>query len=165
MTTPGDPTTRPRPFDAVAPPPTAGLMVAYLQQMLAPTPVATRLPQPSKTEDTINGFVRVEVAGGQPNESDSILFASSCILHVYCTNNDESRGEQIMTQALAWAANAEGTYVTHRSSGVDYFVTYSRITSLGMKHADPAVAMTRFRGMVTWVIHGQPLRTPGRPLD
>lgn len=160
LTQPGDPTTRPRPFLTVAPPPAAGLMVAYLTPILTPTPVATRLPQPAKTEDTINGFLRVEVAGGVPNESEQILFATSCILHSYCTNNDESRGEQLLAEALAWAGNAKGTFITHKSTGVDYYVTDSQITSLGMKHADPQVAMTRFRGMVTWIVRGRALETP-----
>jgi len=160
MTTPGDPTVTPRPFTTVAPPPAAGLMVSYLTSMLAPTPVATRLPQPAKTEDTINGFLRVEAAGGQPNEAEQLLFNVSLLLHSYCTNNDESRGEQLLTIALAWAGNAKGTFVAHKSTGIDYYVTYSEITSLGMKHADPQVAMTRFRGMVTWTVAGRALATP-----
>jgi hypothetical protein len=164
VTTPGDPLTTPRPFATVAPPPAAGLMVAYLTPLLAPTPVATRLPQPAKTEDTINGFLRVEVAGGGP-DVEQLLFTTSVILHSYCTNNDESRGEQLMAEALAWAGNAQGTYVTHRSTEADWYVTYSRITALGMKHADPQVAMTRFRGMVTWVVQGRALepRSPIQP--
>jgi len=143
-----------RPFTTVAPPPAQGLMVAYLTPILAPTPVATRLPVPSKTEDTVNNFLRVESAGGVPHGNDQVLFDASVILHSYCPNDQESQGEQLMAEALAWAGNAQGLYIRHASTQVDYFVTYSRITGLGMKHADPQVAMTRFRGMVTWTIHG-----------
>ena len=143
-----------RPFATVAPPPAQGLMVAYLTPILAPTPVATRLPQPAKTEDTINNFLRVESAGGRPRGDEQILFDMSVILHSYCPNNQESQGEQLLGDALAWAGNAQGTFVTHPSTGVEYFVTYSRITGLSTKHADPQVALTRFRGMVTWTVHG-----------
>ena len=136
-------------------------MVAYLTPILAPTPVATRLPQPNKTEDTINNFLRVESAGGAPRGEDQILFNVSVILHCYCPNNQESQGEQLLGEALAWAGNAQGTFITHPSTEVEYFVTYSRIAALAMKHADPQVALTRFRGMVTWTIHGQP--RPRRP--
>lgn len=38
-----------------------------------PIPVATRLPQPSKTEDTISGFIRVEAAGGAIQLDDCML--------------------------------------------------------------------------------------------
>lgn len=145
-----------RPFTTVAPPPAQGLMVAYLTPILSPTPVATRLPQPAKTEDTVNNFLRVESAGGAPSGDDQVLFNVSCILHSYCPNNQESQGEQLLATALAWAGNAQGLYITHPSTQVDYFVTYSRITGLGMKQADPQVALTRFRGMVTWTIHGIP---------
>lgn len=145
-----------RPFTTVAPPPAQGLMVAYLTPILSPTPVATRLPQPAKTDDTINNFLRVESAGGSPSGPDQILFDVSIILHAYCTNTQESQGEQLLANALAWAGNAQGLYITHPSTQVRYFVTYSRITGLGVKQADPQVAMTRFRGMVTWTIHGIP---------
>ena len=145
-----------RPFTTVAPPPVQGLMVAYLTPIMSPTPVATRLPVPSKTEDTVNSFLRVESAGGSPSGHDQILFNASVILHSYCTNDQESQGEQLLAEALAWAGNAQGLYVRHASTQVDYFVTYSRITGLGMKHADPQVAMTRFRCMVTWTVHGIP---------
>ena len=131
-------------------------MVAYLTPILSPTPVATRLPQPTKIEDTVNSFLRVESAGGGPRDDEQILFNVSLVLHSYCTNSQESQGEQLLIDALAWAGNAQGTYVTHASTQVPYFVTYSRITGLGMKSADPQVAMTRFRGMVTWTIQGVP---------
>lgn len=143
----------PRPFTTVAPPPMQGLAVAYLKPLLTPTPVATRLPQPSKTEDTVNGFLRVESAGGSPL-GEQLLFSASVILHAYCTNANESLGEQMLGTALAWAGNAQGTWITHASTQVDYFVAASEITSLSHKYADPAVAMTRFRGMVTWTIQG-----------
>jgi len=131
-------------------------MVSFLTPLFSPTPVATRLPQPAKTEDTVNLFIRVESAGGTPAGQDQVLFAASVVLHVYCTNNEESAGEQLMAEVLAQAGNAQGTYVRHQSSETDYFVAYSRIASLGTKLADPQVALTRFRGMVTWTVHGMP---------
>ena len=130
-----------------------GLAVAYLTPLLTPTPVATRLPVPSKTEDTVNNFLRVEAAGGG-QQGEQLLFNASIILHAYCTNNAESDGEQMLGKALAWAGNAQGTFVTHASTGIQYFVAASAITSLAHKYADPAVALTRFRGMVSWIVQG-----------
>lgn len=146
----------PRPFTTVAPPPMQGLAVAYLTPLMSPTPVATRLPVPAKTEDTVNNFLRVEASGGGPL-GEQLLFQASVILHAYCTNNNESLGEQMIGTALAWAGNAQGTWITHASTQTDYFVAASSITSLAHKQADPAVALTRFRGMVTWIIQGKAL--------
>lgn len=146
----------PRPFTTVAPPPMQALAVSYLTPLMAPTPVATRLPQPAKTEDTVNSFLRVESAGGAPLR-EQLLFRAAVILHGYCTNANESFGEQMLGKALAWAGNAQGTWIVHPSTDDRYFVTASAITSLSHKYADPAVAMTRFRGMVSWIIQGKAL--------
>ena len=146
--------TQPRPFTTVAPPPAAGLAIAYFTPLMAPTPVATRTPQPSKTEDTINNFLRIEAAGGTPLR-EQLLFQTSILLHCYCTNNQESAGEQTLGKALAWGGNAQGTWITHPSTGDEYFVAASSITALAEKTADPAVALTRWRGMVTWLIQGK----------
>jgi len=122
---------------------------------MSPTPVATRLPQPQKVEDTINQLLRVEAAGG-PQYSE-YLFQVSIILHAYSTNNEESACEQMLGRALAYGGNAQGDFILHRSTGVEWYVTASSISSQAMKYADPAVALTRFRGMVTWVVGGRAL--------
>ena len=144
-----------RPFTTLLPPPAQGLAVSFFTPLLAPTPVATRLPQPKKIDDTINQFLRVEAAGGP--QYDEYLFQVSIILHAYSTNNEESACEQMLGRALAHGGNAQGSFILHQSTGVEWYVTASQISSQAMKYADPAVALTRFRGMVTWVVAGRAL--------
>ena len=36
----------------------------YLTPYMGTTPIATRLPDPAKQADTINGFLRIEAGGG-----------------------------------------------------------------------------------------------------
>lgn len=144
-----------RPFATLLPPPAQALAVSYLTPLMAPTPVATRLPQPKKIDDTINQFLRVEAAGGpQYNE---YMFQVSIILMAYSTNNEESACEQTLNRALAWGGNAQGTWIEHKSTGNQWFIAASTISSLGAKAADPAVALTRFRGMVTWLLQAKAL--------
>lgn len=143
-----------RPFATLVPPPATGLAVGYLIPLMAPMRVATRLPKPADTEDVINGFLRVEAGGGSVM-ADEILFNVNIILHSYASNNDESSAELNMQKALAWAGNAQGTTLVHPSTQKEYFVTYSRISSLGHRQGDPLVNMARYRGMVTWRIRGE----------
>jgi hypothetical protein len=146
--------TAPRPYPTTMPPPAGGIAKAYFTPLMAPCPVATRLPQPNKTEDTINGFLRIEAAGG-PILPDSVFFDIGIILHSYAPNAQESLAEQIMALAIGWGNNASGSWVTHPSSGIPYFVSYSRCTSVGVRQQDPLVNLTRFVGKVTWRMQGQ----------
>src|SRR3954471_13653992 len=148
-----------RPFTPTAPPPVAAMAVGYFPTVMPDVPCATRLPRPSKTEDTINGFLRVE-SGGGPVLADNILYDCSLILHAYANNTDESKAEQLIGEALGWAGAAQGQILTHPSTGYEYYVTYTRITAVGMKHQDPMVNMVRYRGMVTWRLKGRTLANP-----
>lgn len=149
---PGNPTGAP-PYPTIYPPPIQGLAKAYLTPRMAPVPVATRIPQPSNTADTVNGFIRIEAAGGAVM-LDEVLFNCALIIHSYAPNNQESQAEINMMHALAHCNNAQGRYIVHPSLQRPWFVTYSRITSLAIKQADPDVNLTRFRGIITWRVKG-----------
>jgi len=148
-----------RPYTTIQSPPAGGLAVAYFEPLMAPTPVGTRLPQPSETADTINGFLRVQ-AGGGAIMGNEVMFNVGVILNSYAPNNEESFAEQLLVQAIAWGNNAMGTTIVHPSTGISYFVAYSRTTALGTKQQDPLVNLTRFRGMVTWRMLGVPVSLP-----
>ncbi len=145
-----------RPYATIAPPPAGGLATAYFTPLMAPTPVAWRLPQPEKTEDTINGFLRVEPSGG-PIRPDGVLFDIGIILCSYAPNNREGDAELIMTKAIGWGNNAMGSIIVHPSTQQPYFVAYSRTVTVGTKQPDPHVNMTRFVGKVLWRMSGMAL--------
>lgn len=136
------------------PPPAGGIAKAYFTPLMAPVPVATRLPQPGATQDTINGFLRIEAAGG-PIMPDSVFFDIGIVLHSYAPNNQESMAEQVLALAIGWGNNASGTTIIHPSSGLPYFVSYSRCNSVGAKQQDSLVNMVKFVGKVTWRMQGQ----------
>lgn len=141
------------PYPTIYPPPIQALAIAYFTPRLAPIRVATRLPQPEKTDDTINGFIRIEAAGGHILE-DQYLFNCGIILHSYAPNNAESQAEINCMKAIAHGGNAQGRYIIHPSLQRPWFVTFSRITGLAVKQADPLVNMVRFRALITWRIQG-----------
>lgn len=141
-----------RPFTTLLPPPIEAMAVAYFTPLMAPTPVATRLPSPDDSADTIEGFLRLEAAGGALLP-DSFLWDMSIVLHAY--SPIEPQAESIIGKALAWGSNATGTTTTF--SGLDWYVTFARATSLATKQADPLVDLPRYRAMVTWRIPGQAL--------
>jgi hypothetical protein len=144
--------TLPRPFTTLLPPPIEAMAVQYFTPLMAPTPVATRLPNPAKNEDTIDGFLRLEAAGGaQVNEN--LMWDSSVILHAY--SPIEPQAESIIGRAVAWGSNAQGITVT--IDNFDWYVTFSRASGLPTKQQDPMVNLTRYRAMVSWRIPGNPL--------
>jgi hypothetical protein len=149
-----------RPRSTVRPPPSEALAKAYFTPLVTPTPVATRAPQPSKTADTINGFLRIE-AGGGVLRGEMLLWDVAIILHAYANNSEEYLAEQLIDDAVAWGANAAG-YTQQMTNGDNWYITYSRATSLPTRKADPYVNMTRYRAMVTWRIPGLPPRAPGQ---
>ena len=157
---PGNPDGEPI-YPTIYPPPVQALTVAYLTPRIAPVPVATRLPQPERTEDTISGFIRIEAAGGSLRGND-LVFDAGIILHSYAPNNQESQAEINMMRAVAHMGNAQGRYIVHPSLQRPWFVQYSRITALATKRADPLVNLTRFRAMVSWRVKGMldPINEP-----
>ena len=151
--------TAPRFYTTTRPPPTELLALQYFGPLLSPTPVATRVPSPSSTEDTINGFIRVEAAGGTMRR-DQIFYDVSVLLHAYAQNTDEALAEELIQDAIAWGANAQGT-TTVMTNGDQWYVAYSRVQALAVRKADPMVALTRYRAMVCWRMQGIPV-IPGQ---
>lgn len=150
----------------IYPPPAQGLARAFLVPHMDPTPVATRLPQPERTSDTVNGFLRIEAAGGAI-QTDELVFNVNLTLHSYANNNQESLAEIILVRALGKAGNAQGQMIVHPSLQRPWYVMYSRISSLGVRQNDPLVAMSRFVGKITWRVQGQldPLPNDTDPLQ
>jgi hypothetical protein len=123
----------------------------YLTPLMGVTPIATRLPQPDKQADTINGFLRIEAAGGvKVNFTEYDL---AVILHAY--SPDEIQASQIGRTATGWMAAARGQSVAGWS------VTYVSNVVAAHKLGDPNVAgLTRYRSMVTWRVPGR-VMVPG----
>ncbi len=130
-----------------------GLAKAYLTERMNPVPVATRLPQPANTADTVNGFIRIEPDGGAVM-LDDLLFNCGIIVHSYAPHNQDSQAEINLMHCLAHLGAAQGRYIVHPSLQRPWFCTYSRITSLAISQPDPAVNLTRLRGAATWRIKG-----------
>jgi hypothetical protein len=148
-----------RTYTTTRPPPIELLALEYFGPLVAPTPCATRLPKPSNTEDTINGFLRVE-AGGGVLRSDGILWDVSVILHAYAPNSQEAIAEQLGQEVVAWGANANG--FTQIMPNLDrWYITYARCSGFNVRKADPLVNLTRYRSMVTWRVPGLPI-IPGQ---
>lgn len=144
--------TNPRPFATLLPPPTESLAVAYFTPLMTPVPVATRLPEPDKDRDTINGFLRLEAAGGVP-AGEEMLWDVRVLIHAY--SPDAPTAEDIAIKAVAWGANAQG--VTTRINNRDWYVTYSHAPALPVAQEDPRVLLPRYRAMVNWRINGNAL--------
>jgi hypothetical protein len=141
-----------RPFTTLLPPPIEAMAVQYFTPLMAPTPVATRLPDPDDSEDTVGGFLRVEAAGGSLT-GEMLLWDMSIILHGY--SPIEPQAEDIIGRAVAWGSNATG--ITVPVNNLDWYVTFSRASGLPTKQQDPMVNLTRYRAMVSWRIPGNPL--------
>lgn len=127
------------------PPDIESLARAYLLNDLAPTPIATRLPSPSKDADTVNGFLRLEYGGGsKPNR---FHYDVQCIMHAY--NPNEIQAKLLAAQAVALMGAGRGQTVNGwYVVGVMGVVAPHRLT-------DPDVNLPRFRSSVTWRVAGQ----------
>lgn len=118
---------------------------AYLLEPLAPTPIATRVPTPNIDADTVNGFLRVESAGGF--KSNRFQYDAQCLLHAY--NPDEISAKQLAAKTVALMSAARGQSINGwYVVGVMNVVAPHRLT-------DPDVSLPRFRSMVTWRVAGQ----------
>lgn len=142
----------PRPFATTRPPPIESVAELYFTPLVAPTPVATRLPRPADTADTINAFLRIE-AGGGVQRPDGYLWDVSVILHAYAPNTQEAMAEHLIGVAVGWGANAQGVTIA-MPSGDKWYVTYSHAPGVITRKADPLVNLARYRAMVTWRVPG-----------
>lgn len=128
------------------------LSIYYLTPLMDPAvPIATRLPNPAPGADTINGFLRIEAAGG--TKANFVEYNLAVILHAYAP--DEIVASQIGRTATAWMASARGQSVAGWS------VTDVCNVVASHKLGDPNVAgLTRYRSMVTWRVPGR-VMVPG----
>ena len=149
--------TQPRPFETLKPPPIETLAVTYLTPLIAPMRVLTRMPptDPNSELPPANTFIRVEASSGGVTDN-GIMFNCQTVIHSYAPYSDEIVAEENIGTALAWMGNAQGTTVTD-PTGWGWYVTYSRIVSLGHRVSDPITPMSRYRGAVMWRIAGKPL--------
>ena len=123
------------------------LALYYLQPVLSPTPCATRLPQPNNQSDTINGFLRVEAAGG--GKANYLEYDLNLILHAY--SPVEMQAANIAQTAMAFMTAARGQTVA------GWFVGLVKNTVMPHRLTDPNINLVRYRAAVTWRVAGQPL--------
>lgn len=117
----------------------------YLTPFLAPTPVATRLPNPKLNADTINGFLRVEAGGG--SDADCFRYNLTLLLHSYSPNEVEA--SYICRTAFKWAKAARGQSIA------GWFVSDVCNAVTPHRLSDPNVVdLIRYRAMVTWCVPG-----------
>lgn len=136
----------PRPYPILLPPPTEAIGVGYLTPLLAPVPVGTRLPQPEQDRQMLDGYLRVEAAGGFQDE-DEIMWDVSIILHSF--SEDEEVAETNIGMAVAYACAAEGVAIP--GGGRDWYVSWAQARNLPTRMDDPNIPnYARYRAMVSW---------------
>lgn len=133
-------------IDPVLEPPDIEFLAQYfLTPYLGATPIATRLPNPALSQDTINGFLRVEAGGG--NEANAFEYNLTLLLHAYSDN--EIQASQICRTAYKWMKAARGQSIAGS------FVSCVVNTVSPHRLSDPnVIGLTRYRAMVTWRIPG-----------
>jgi len=124
------------------------LALYYLQPVLSPTPCATRLPQPNAHDDTVNGFLRVEAAGG--GKANYLEYDLNVILHAY--SPVEMQAANIAQTAMAFMTAARAQTVS------GWFVGLVKNVIMPSRADDPnVVGLVRYRAACTWRVAGQPL--------
>ncbi|HWV47680.1 MAG TPA: hypothetical protein VN039_16910 [Nitrospira sp.] len=133
----------------ILPPDIETLASNYLTTALSPTPIATRLPSPTKDADTVNGFCRVEYGGGsKPNR---FHWDVQIILHGYSPNEIEA--SLIARRSVALLSAARGQTVSDGTDG--WFVVGVMGVVAPHRLTDPDVILPRYRASVTWRVAGQ----------
>jgi hypothetical protein len=123
---------------------------AYLLGPMAPIPVMTRLPNPDKTADTINGALRIEAGGGsKPNR---FHWDVQLLLHGYSPDEDQANG--IAADAVSLMSSARGQTVQ------GWYVVDTLNVGAPQRRDDPDVNLPRYMGTVTWRVAGQPWTPP-----
>ena len=132
------------------PPDIEGLARAFLLTPMSPTPIATRLPSPDASADTVNGFLRLEYGGG--SKANRFQYDVQCILHGYSPN--EIQAKLIANQAVALMSAARGQTITD-ANNVNWYVVGVSGVVVPHRLTDPDVILPRFRASVTWRVAGQ----------
>lgn len=141
-------------YETIKPPPTETVAVRYLQPLIDPVKVVTRLPPAPKAIDTqpANAFLRVEASGGI-GSSYAGIFTVHIIIHSYAPYNQEEDAEDNLAEAIGWMGNALGSIVVTKDLQ-EWFIIDSNVISNGHRLADPRLPMTRYRGAIMWSIQG-----------
>ena len=141
-------------YETIKPPPTESVAIAYLQPLMNPVKVVTKLPPGDKMASTpeANTFIRVEASGGV-GSSYAGIFTVNIIIHSYAPYNDEIAAEDNLAEAIAWMGNALGSIVVTRDSQ-EWFIIDSNVISNGHHLADPRMPLSRYRGVVMWAVQG-----------
>ena len=128
----------------VIPPDIESTVVYYAAPLVAPTPVATRIPGPANQADTINDFLRVESGGG--NRANYLEWDLAFILHAY--SPVEMNASTLAAKITAYCAAARGLTING--------AYVSRVVNVVAPHrlTDPNVNLIRYRSMVTWRMPG-----------
>lgn len=129
------------------------LVISYLTPYLTPTPVATRMPQPDKQADTINGLLRVEAAGGV--KVNYWHYDMTVLLHAYHPDEDAANG--IANQAVSLMSVARGQTINN------FYIVTVENADVPKRQTDPDVILPRYLSTVTWRVAGQPWTAPAPP--
>jgi hypothetical protein len=127
------------------------LATFYLTPLIAPTPVATRLPDVNNPNDTTNGFVRVEAMGGVKHSLTE--YNQRILCHTYVPFEYEVQGAQIANTVVAYMSAAQGVSIN------GWYVTDSARVDMPQRQSDPKVNLLRYLALAAWTVVGQ--KVPG----
>jgi hypothetical protein len=137
-------------YPVVKPGPIETMGCLYLQPLITPTPVVTRLDDYDGPTDTPNGIVRVEAGSG--TKVNLTEWNQMLLLHTYVPEEYEVQGEEIAGDVAAYMAAATGISVGgYQVTGVPHATAIQR-------RNDPEVGnLLRYLSFVTWRVAGTPL--------
>jgi len=158
-------------YETVKPPPTEALVVSYLQPLMAPLRILTRLPPQDETKDTPqpDTYIRIEASGGR-GDSMSGIYTLQIILHSYAPFFQEVTAEDNIATAIAWMGNGLGSTV-YTQDGYPWYIIDSNVLANMHRLTDPRTPLTRYRAVIMWAVEGnvmapigsQKLGTPRTP--
>jgi hypothetical protein len=136
-------------YPVVTPADIESMALYFLAPKIAPTPVATRLPNDTNPNDTVNGFVRVEAGGGiKVNLTE---YDQAILLHTYMPFEYEPAAAQLAGTVTAYMSAASGLKIGGR-----YVSEVTHATAI-QRRSDPAVNLLRYLSFVTWRVAGEPV--------
>lgn len=134
-------------YPVVAPADVEAMALTFLNQYMAPTPVATRMPDDTSPGDTEYGFIRVEAGGGV--KLNYIQYNQTVQVHTYVPNEYEVQGANIANTAIAYMSAATGQTI------LGHYITDVPNVSVVQRRTDPRINLLRYMFFVTWTIDGQ----------
>lgn len=136
-------------YPVVKPAPIETALIMFLTPLFQPTPVSTRLPIDTSPNDTQNGFIRVEAAGGP--KINLTQYNQTCLLHVYVPDEFEVQGEQIAQDVTAYVSAVGGQTI------YGFQIVQVPRSTAPQRRTDPRVNLLRYMSTVTWTVAGQPV--------